>query len=72
MVTICKDVSKYATGVFATAILTVKTPAVAQTEHGEAVKVTDEKKFPYTAKAEEKEVAVTEPPPPVLDVPENK
>lgn len=52
-------------------MLTVKSPAVAQTEEGSAVKVTDEKKFPFTSQAEKKDVDETVPPPPVVtDVPE--
>lgn len=50
--------------------LAVKTPVVGQTETGLEVKVTDEKKMPFSAKVEKKEIAEKIPSPEVLDVPE--
>ena len=70
VITLFEDVSKYATGFFVAVLLPVKSPAVAQTEQGEPVRVTDENKFPYTAKAETAAMEKEVPPPPVVDVPE--
>lgn len=61
----CTDVSKYASGFLLAALFAVKTPVVAQTEEGDAVKVTDDKKMPFTAKAETKVIESTVPPPPI-------
>lgn len=72
LITMCEDISKYATGFFVAVLLPVKTKPVAQTEEGEAIKVTNEKKMPFTAKAEAESVKETVPQPPVVDVPENK
>lgn len=46
--------------------LAVKTAPVAQTETGEAIKITDDKKMPFTSKSEAKDVDKTVPPPPVV------
>lgn len=67
---LCKDIGIFFTGFFGAVLLPVKQKPVAKTEEGEAIKVTDEKKMPFTAKAETKEMAETVPPPPVKDVPE--
>lgn len=68
--TFCEDVSKYATGFFGASMLATKTKPTAQTETGEAIKVTDEKKMPFTSKHEAKDVKEIVPPPPVIsDVP---
>lgn len=70
VITLCEDIAKYAAGFFAAALLPVAQKPVAQTEEGEAIKVTDEKKMPFTAKAETKAMDKEVPPPPVKDVPE--
>jgi len=72
IITMCEDISKYAAGFFAAALLPATTPPVAQTESGEAIKVTDDKKFPFTAKVESKAMDKEVPPVPVENVPENK
>jgi hypothetical protein len=69
-ITFCEDVAKYAAGFFAAALLPVAQKPVAQTKEGEAIKVTDEEKMPFTAKAEAKVMEEAVPPPPVKDVPE--
>jgi len=69
-ITLFEDVAKYSAGFFAALLLPVKQVTVAQTPEGEAIKVTDEKKMPFTAKAESKTVEETVPPPPVKDVPD--
>lgn len=52
-------------------MMPVNTPIVGQTTEGAAVKVTDEVKLPFTAKAEEKKIEESVPPKPVLpSVPE--
>lgn len=71
IITMCEDISKYAAGFFAAVLLPAKTTTVAQTEEGSAVIITDEKKLPFSAKIENKEVVETVPQPPVLsEVPE--
>lgn len=72
LVVMCQDIAKYATGFFAASMLPVKSPPVAQTPAGAPVIVTDEKKLPFTTKSEEKKIEKAVPPPPVVDVPENK
>jgi hypothetical protein len=69
-ITMFEDIAKYSAGFFAALLLPVKQVPVAQTPEGEAIKVTDEKKMPFTAKAEAKTIEETVPPPPVKDVPE--
>lgn len=59
-----------AMGIKFMSMMPVNSPVVAQTTQGEAVKVTDEKKLPFTAKAEEKKIEETVPRPPVVDVPD--
>ncbi len=71
MITMCEDIAKYATGFFAAAQLPVSQPVVGQTEEGRDIKVTDEKKMPFTAAVEDAKF----PPPPVIPSvpePENK
>lgn len=68
LVVMCQDIAKYATGFFAASMLPVKSPAVAQTKEGEAVIVTNEKKLPFTAKAEEKKIEQSAPPPPIIEI----
>lgn len=72
IITMCEDISKYAAGFFAAALLPATTTPVAQTPQGEAIKVTDEKKFPFTSKVESKSIEETKPPVPVENMPENK
>lgn len=72
IITLCEDVSKYAAGFFAAALLPVTTPVVAQTETGAAVEVTDKSKLPFTAKAEAEVIKESVPPVPVVDVPDVK
>jgi hypothetical protein len=69
-VTLCKDIANYAGMFFLGVMLPVAQKPVAQTDTGEAIKVTDEKKMPFTAKAEAKVMEESVPPPPVKDVPE--
>lgn len=69
-VVMCQDIAKYATGFFAASVLPVKSVPVGQTPEGSPIIVTDEKKLPFTAKAEDKRVEETVPPPPVVNVPE--
>lgn len=71
-ITLCEDVAKYAAGFFLASSLPVKTPVVAQTKEGEPVQVTDEKKLPFTAKAEEAAIKEAVPPVPVVNVPDAK
>lgn len=71
-ITMCEDVAKYAAGFFLAVLLPVAQKPVAKTEEGEAIKVTDEKRMPFTAKAETKVMDEAVPPPPVKDVPEAK
>lgn len=66
IITMCEDIGKYAAGFFASSMLAVKTPVVAQTVDGDEVKVTDEKRMPFTSVSEKKEVETAEPPPPVI------
>lgn len=66
------DIAWIAGGFFAATVLPVKSPPVAQTKDGQPITVTDEKKMPFTAKSEEKQVEESVPPPPVVNVPENK
>lgn len=61
-ISLCEDVSKYAAGFFAAALLPAKSPPVAQTEEGKAIIVHDEKKMPFTSKVEEKEIDKAIPP----------
>lgn len=71
VIALCENIAKYATGFLVASGLTVKTPTVGQTVEGSVVKVTDEKKMPFTAKSEQKAAAKEIPPPEVLtDVPE--
>lgn len=72
VITLCEDVSKYAQGFFAAALLPVNTPVVAQTVEGAAVEVTNEKKLPFTAKVEAEVIKEAVPPIPVVDVPKEK
>ncbi len=70
-ITMCEDIAKYASGFFAASLLPATSQVVAQTDEGSAVKVTDEKKFPFTANAEKKKIDESVPPPPIAsDVPE--
>lgn len=70
-INVCSDIGLFFAGVFGASFLPTKSAAVAQTESGEAIKVTDENKFPFTASAESKEMEKTKPPPPVIsDVPD--
>lgn len=69
LITMCEDIGKYATGFFIAAFLPVQPATVAQSETGEAIKVTDETKMPFTAKAESKALEKAVPPAPVVDVP---
>lgn len=72
-VTLCSDIGLFFAGVFGASFLPTQSAAVAQTESGEAIKVTDEKKFPFTATDESKKMDEAKPPPPVVsEVPENK
>lgn len=64
-ITLCEDIAKYCTGFFAASFLPVQQKPVAQTEEGKAIIVSDEKKLPFTAKAQEQVVEDQEPPPPV-------
>jgi len=71
-ITMCEDIAKYCTGIFAALFLPAVTPVVGQTIEGSGVKVTDEVKFPFTAEKEKKRIDEAVPPPPVLpQVPEN-
>lgn len=66
-----KLVSGIGVGLKIASWLTVHTQPVAQTEEGKGLKVVDEQKMPYTAKADAKEMESTKPPPPVApEVPE--
>lgn len=67
MIWLCENIAKYATGFFAASMFAAKSPIVGQTENGNEVKVTSEKKMPFTAKAEQKEVAKTIPAPDVIE-----
>jgi hypothetical protein len=69
-ITLCEDIAQYAGMFFLGVMLPVAQKPVAQTETGEAIKVTDEKKMPFTAKAETKVMEEAVPPPPVKDVPD--
>lgn len=71
MITICENIAKFAMGFFAASGISAKPDVVGQTEGGLEVKVTDHKKMPLTAKAEQREVAKKVPPPEILDVPES-
>lgn len=51
---LCETISKYSTGFFAAALLPTQSATVAQTSTGDLLKVTDEKKLPFTAASEEK------------------
>jgi hypothetical protein len=55
VITLCEDVAQYATGFFL-ATLMAKKDTIATAPDGTIVTVTDEKKFPLSAKAEKKEV----------------
>ena len=71
IITLCEDVAKYSIGALAMSGLTVSPTTVGKTEEGSIVKVTDEKKLPFTAAAEQKEAAKEVPPPEVIpEVPE--
>ncbi len=67
MIGIFETVAHYATGFWASSALAVKAPIVGQTEQGAEVRVTDQRKMPLTAKAEQKEIAKIIPPPDVLE-----
>ena len=69
-VRMCKDIGNIFSGAFLSALLAKKDTVVAQTPEGSAVIVTDEKKFPMSAKAEQKQIHETVPEPPVKKVPE--
>ncbi len=70
-INLCNDIANRGEGFLLAALFAVRTKPVAQTEAGEAVKVTDEKKMPLTAKDEVKTIEKTMPPPPVAhDVPD--
>ena len=71
-INLCSDIGLFFAGVFGASFLPTSSKALAQTESGEAIKVTNEKKFPFTASAEGVEMDKEKPPPPVVDVPENK
>lgn len=71
VIKVCETVAQYATGFFASSMLAAKPATVGQTEQGSIVKVTDEKRMPFTAKSEQKQAAKEIPPPEVLEnVPE--
>ena len=72
VISLCENVAKYSLGFFIGVKLPSKINVVAQTEDGKAIKVTDEKKLPFTAKAEAQKVDEAVPPPPVESVPEVK
>lgn len=65
-----EDIANYAGVFFLGVMLPVAQKPVAQTAEGEAIKVTDEKKMPFTAKAETKVMEAAIPPPSVKDVPD--
>lgn len=67
LINFCKDISKVAGGMLLSALFPTRSPIAAQTPTGEAVLVTNEKKMPFTAKAEAKAIEEKEPPPPVID-----
>lgn len=70
-VNICNDISKTCMGGFLGTLFAAKPTLVAQTDNGKAVMVSDEKKMPFTSKAEKKDVDKAMPPPPVApDVPD--
>lgn len=66
VINVCETISKYATGFFASSMLAVKSQTVGVTTEGSVVKVTDEKKMPFSAAAEQKEAAKEIPPPEIL------
>lgn len=68
---LCKDIGIFFSGFFGAVLLPVAQKPVAKTEEGEAIKVTDEKRMPFTAKAETRVMQEAVPPPPVKDVPES-
>lgn len=71
MITLCEKIGNVSAGFFASSMLAAKSSTVGQTELGNIVKVTDEKKMPFTAAAEQRQAAKETPPPEVLpDVPE--
>lgn len=55
-VNICVDIATHTTVFFAASLLPSQNKPVALSETGEILKKTDEKKLPFTAKAEEKQV----------------
>lgn len=64
---LCEMIAHYTTGFLIASGLTAKMPMVGQTESGIEVKVTDQNKMPFSAKAEQKEIANKMPPPDVLE-----
>lgn len=64
LISLCHDIATRAEGFLLAVMLPKRDAAVAQTTEGEAVKVTNEKKMPFTAKEEAKSVSKMEPPPP--------
>lgn len=71
LLNLCNDISSRAEGFLLAALFAIRTKPIAQTESGEAVRVTDEKKMPFTAKEEAKLIEKTSPEPPVIEVPKN-
>lgn len=70
-VILCKDIAQVAIGLCGGTFLAKKDEPVGQTLEGAPVTVTDEEKFPFSAKKEKKETEKKKPPPPVLpSVPE--
>lgn len=57
-----KAATAAATVAFVMSMLAVKAPTVGQTEEGSEIKVTNDKKMPFTANAEKKEVEKAVPP----------
>lgn len=71
-ITLCSDIGLFFAGVFGASFLPTASLPIAQTQSGEAINVTNEKRFPFTASSESKEMDKEQPPPPVVNVPENK
>lgn len=66
-----KLISAFSFAMFVMSQLTVNAPTVGTTTEGTSIKVIDETKMPFTAKAEEKKVEGSVPPPPTIEeVPE--
>lgn len=55
-VRMCKDIGNIFAGAFGTAILTKRDTVIAKSSDGNTLTMTDEKKFPVSAKAEQKQI----------------